>query len=235
VAAWALFQEIEAAGGTAAALEGGLIQRRVAGVRAERETAVACRSDALTGTSDFPNLAEIPVSVLDVVPVPFADWQRSAAITFEPLRQIRLAEPFERLRDASDRALAATGARPKIFLANLGTPSDFVTRATFAKNFFEAGGIEAVNEQGFASPDSLVAAFKASGARLACLSSSDDIYVRDGGAAGQALAGASARHIYVVASPKTSGPLEEVVQTFIYRGCDALAILSAAHDMIGLK
>ena len=33
-AAWALFQEIEAAGGAAAALEGGLIQRKVAAVRA---------------------------------------------------------------------------------------------------------------------------------------------------------------------------------------------------------
>ncbi len=45
--------------------------------------------------------------------------------------------------------LAKTGARPKVFLANLGTPSDFTARATFAKNFFEAGGIEAVSNDGF--------------------------------------------------------------------------------------
>ena len=80
-------------------------------------------------------------------------------------RAIRLAEPFEQLRDASDRMLARTGARPKIFLANLGKPSDFTARATFAKNFFEAGGIEAVSNDGFAGRDEMIAALKASGAR----------------------------------------------------------------------
>ena len=69
-----------------------------------------------------------------------------AALKFDPLPCIRLAEPFEQLRDASDRMLAQTGARPKIFLANLGKPADFTARATFAKNFFEAGGIEAVTQ-----------------------------------------------------------------------------------------
>ncbi len=120
-AAWALFQEIEAAGGAPAALERGLIQDKVAKVRAEHEAATAHRKDVLTGTSDFPNLSEAPVQVLDAKPVPLgppvANYQISARLT-----PIRLAEPFERLRDASDRMLAKTGARPKVFLANLGTP-----------------------------------------------------------------------------------------------------------------
>src|SRR5262249_4808514 len=55
-AAWAAFQEIEAAGGAWAALQQGLIQKKVAMVRAAREAAVARRKDALTGTSDFPDL-----------------------------------------------------------------------------------------------------------------------------------------------------------------------------------
>ena len=41
--AWALFQEIEAAGGAPAALERGLLQEKIAKVRAEREAAVASR------------------------------------------------------------------------------------------------------------------------------------------------------------------------------------------------
>ena len=94
---------------------------------------------------------------------------------------IRLAEPFEALRDASDRMLAKTGARPKMFLANLGTLADFTARATFAKNFFEAGGIEAVTNDGFNDRDAMVAAFKASGAKLACLCSSDEVYARRSG------------------------------------------------------
>ena len=56
------------AGGAPAALKRGLIQDKVAAVRAEREAAIAHRKDALTGTSDFPNLAEAPVAVLDVAP-----------------------------------------------------------------------------------------------------------------------------------------------------------------------
>src|SRR5262249_49478320 len=68
-AARALCQEIEQAGGAWAALEQGLIQGKVATVRAERERALAHRKDALTGTSDFPDLAEAPVKVLAVPPV----------------------------------------------------------------------------------------------------------------------------------------------------------------------
>src|SRR5207248_4957445 len=103
----------------------------------------------------------------------------SSRPTVERLPRIRLAEPFEALRDASDRILAATGARPKIFLANLGTPADFTARATFAKNFFEAGGIEAVTNDGFESRDGLIAAFRTSGAKLACLCSSNEVYARE--------------------------------------------------------
>ncbi|MGB6271310.1 MAG: methylmalonyl-CoA mutase subunit beta, partial [Pseudolabrys sp.] len=106
-AAWALLQEIEAAGGAAAALEQGLIQKKIAATRTEREAATARRKDAITGTSDYPNLGELPVAVLDV-PRPAVPAAK-AAITFEALPQIRLAEPFEALRDASDRTLAKTG------------------------------------------------------------------------------------------------------------------------------
>ena len=64
------------------------------------------------------------------------------ALAASPLPAIRAAEPFERLRDRSDAVLAETGARPKVFLANLGPVAAFTTRATFAKNFFEAGGLK---------------------------------------------------------------------------------------------
>src|SRR5262249_51191837 len=143
----------------------------IAKVRAERESAVAHRKDSLTGTSDYPLLSEAPVDVLNATPVPIPP--PAAAIRYPALAPCRLAEPFEALRDASDKALAATGARPKIFLANLGTLAEFTARATFTKNFFEAGGIEAITSDGFRSTDEMIAAFKASGAKLACLCSSD--------------------------------------------------------------
>ena len=57
-AAWALFQEIEKAGGVFAALEQNLIQRKVAATRAAREGNIARRKEVLTGASEFPNLHE---------------------------------------------------------------------------------------------------------------------------------------------------------------------------------
>jgi methylmalonyl-CoA mutase len=200
-------------------------------VRAAREAAVARRKDALTGTSDFPDLAEAPVTVLDVAPV--APPTSSAAPAFEPLPRIRPAEPFEALRDASDRMLAQTGARPKIFLANLGTAADFTARATFAKNFFEAGGIEAVGSDGFASRDALVAAFRDSGAKLACLCSSDEVYAREAVAAARALRDAGAL-VWLAGRP---GALEAALEEaglcgFVFAGCDALVALRTTHGLI---
>ncbi len=230
-AAWAAFQEIEAAGGAWAALQQGLIQSKVAAVRTAREAAVARRKDALTGTSDFPDLAEAPVAVLEVAPV--APPPVTAAPAFEPLPRIRLAEPFEALRDASDRTLAQTGARPKIFLANLGTPAEFTARATFAKNFFEAGGIEAFGNDGFASRDALVAAFRASGARLACLCSSDAVYAREAVATAQALRDAGAMLLLAGRPGTLEAALTQAgVRGFVFAGCDALAALRTTHGLI---
>ena len=39
----------------------------------------------------------------------------------------------------------------------------------FAKNFYEAGGIEALGNDGFKDQAEMIAAFKKSGAKLACL------------------------------------------------------------------
>jgi len=230
-AAWTLFQDIERAGGAWAALEAGLIQKRVAAVRAAREQAIAQRKDVLTGTSDFPDLAEAPVAVLDVSRV--APSPYPAVLKFDSLPPMRLAEPFERLRDASDRVLAQSGARPKIFLANLGKPADFAARATFAKNFFEAGGLAAVSNDGFASRDDMLAALRASGAKLACLCSSDEVYAREAADAVAALAGAGVP-VYLAGRP---GEREQALRAagitdFIFAGCDALAALRTAHGLI---
>ena len=45
-----------------------------------------------------------------------------------------------------------TGTRPRVFLATLGKPAAYTARAGFAKNFFEAGGIEAVIPDGNHEP-----------------------------------------------------------------------------------
>jgi methylmalonyl-CoA mutase len=232
-AAWVLFQEIEAAGGAPAALEKGLIQDKIAKIRAEHESAVAHRKDSLTGTSEYPLLSEAPVKVLDAAPVPIPP--PAAAITYPALSPHRLAEPFEALRDASDKALAATGTRPKIFLANLGVLAEFTARASFAKNLFEAGGIEAVTNDGFKSRDDMIVAFKTSGAKLVCLCSSDSVYETEAADAAKALKTAGATHIYLAGRPKEQEALKAAgVGTFIFAGGNALAALAEAHRILGI-
>jgi methylmalonyl-CoA mutase len=240
--AWTLFREIERSGGAAAALEQGLIQNQVAAVRDEREAALARRADTLTGTSDFADLDEPTVAVLGVAPIT-APPAATATVTLEALPCIRLAEPFEQLRDAADRMLAETGSRPKIFLANLGPPADFSPRATFARNLFAAGGIAAVTNDGFALPlpagesktdlAALVAAFNSAGAALVCLCGSDEVYAREAIAAAQALTQAGARHLYYAGRPAREAELAAAgITTFIYAGCNAIAVLRAAHEQI---
>jgi methylmalonyl-CoA mutase len=234
-AAWTLFQEIEGAGGAWAALEARLIQTKVAAVRTERQQAVARRKDALTGTSDYPSLDEAPVAVLGVAPVT-PPKEAATRLTTDALPRIRLAGPFEALRDTSDRVLVKTGARPKVFLANLGKLSDFTARATFAKNFYEAGGIEAVTNDGFKTQTEMIAAHKASGARLACLCSTDKIYADQAAAAAEALTAAGAVvHLAGRPGEKEKTWRQAGVKDFIYAGCDALSTLQAVHGILGLK
>jgi methylmalonyl-CoA mutase len=228
-AAWSLFQEIEKAGGVFAALEQNLIQRKVAATRAMREQNIARRKEVLTGASEFPNLHEAAVAVEAVKPIVSAP--PSEAIQFDALTPMRLAAPFEALRDRSDQILKERGKRPRVFLANLGSAADFTARATFAKSFFETGGIEAIDSEGFSDPGALAAAYKASGADLVCLCSSDKVYALEAEAAATALQKASAKHIYLAGRPgaQEAGLRAAGVGEFIFACGDALAVLEDAY------
>jgi methylmalonyl-CoA mutase len=225
-----LFQEIEKAGGVFAALQQGLIQGKVAAVSNTRKANIANRRDVLTGASEFPNLNEADVAVEAVKPVALTD-QGKAAISFEALAPMRLAEPFEQLRDRSDAILTSKGQRPMVFLANLGSAADFTARAGFARSFFETGGIAAVDGEGSSDPAGLAASYKASGATLACLCSSDKIYTTDAIAAAKALHAAGARHIYLAGRPgEMETALREAgVNDFVFAGTDALKTLGDAY------
>jgi methylmalonyl-CoA mutase len=249
--AWSLFQEMEREGGMVASLQAGALQGRIAAVRQERERAVATRKDRITGTSEFPDLEERDVAVLFPSPLRArvggggpaasepaheAEPPSSPSLPHKPgvgrvppLPSVRLAEPYERLRDASDAQLARTGARPKVFLANLGPPAAFTTRATFAQNFFEAGGIEAVTNDGFSSPEAVADAFAASGAKLACLCSSDEIYATHAAPVAAALRQAGARMVYLAGRPDRLADNFAGV-SYVFAGCDALALLSEAAE-----
>jgi methylmalonyl-CoA mutase len=153
-------------------------------------------------------------------------------VSVAPLPSIRTAEPFERLRDRADAYRTKTGERPKVFLANLGPISAFTARATFAKNFFEAGGIEAVMNDGFSDNDKLRQAYIESKAKLSCICSTDEIYEKHALDAAETLRSAGSPLISLAGRP---GEREEQltrtgITTFIYAGCDTLEVLSRALD-----
>jgi methylmalonyl-CoA mutase len=233
-AAWAQFQDIEKNGGLFQAIGNNLIQPKVAATRAARQASIARRREVLTGASEFPNLHEPRAAVLKAKPMEAAPYGKQK-IKFNPLEPIRLATPFEALRDKSDHMLARKGARPKVFLANLGTPADFTARAGFAKSLFETGGIEAIDSDGFTDPAALADAFKASGAQFACLCSSDKVYAAHAAAAAKALQAAGPKHIYLAGKPgEQEAALRDAgVQDFVFAGGDALVLLNAAYRLIG--
>jgi methylmalonyl-CoA mutase len=230
-AGWSQFQELEKAGGAFAALERGKIQGNVAAVKAQRQAALAFRQEALIGTTEYADLAELPVAITEVSQPTSCIAHKK--VQFEPLASFRLAEPFEELRDASDQVRSRSGARPKVFLANIGSIAEFGTRATFAANFFAAGGIEAVANDGFSHREELIAAYKRSGTGLACLCSSDQVYAREALPTIEALRAAGAS-VWIAGRP---GRLEPALQRagvsgFIFAGCDVIAALRAAHSLV---
>ncbi|MFE1954481.1 methylmalonyl-CoA mutase family protein [Streptomyces sp. NPDC059524] len=209
-AAWEFFQEIERGGGQAAALGSRLVHDRIAATWAARSARIAERREPVTGVSEFPFLAEQPV-VREPLPA-----QPSGG-----LPRVRRDEAFEELRARSDAFLARTGARPKVFLAALGPAAAHSARLTFAANLFQAGGVEPVTE----------GSFEDSGTTEVCVCSSDKLYAEQADETVAALRAAGASHVALAGRP---GPYADV-DSYVYAGCDAVAVLSATLDRMGVS
>jgi methylmalonyl-CoA mutase len=231
--AWARFQELEEAGGFPAVLVDGSLAARITTVRDDRLREVATRRRPITGVSEFPNLAE---------DAPAAGNARGARPAGVPLlTPVRWARDFEALRDAADAHAGATGSRPQVFLVNLGPVAVHTARATFAKNLFEAGGIEAVSSErgtgtGFATAADAAADAAAAGARIACLCSSDDLYAERAVEAAAALKAAGVERLYLAGKPGDRREAEEAagVDEFVHLGVDVLDVLRRAHGVLGV-
>ena len=229
--AWAVFQSFEARNGAApgivAAIVDGSLAADVARAREARKAQFATQKRALTGVNSFPDLGEARPEVEAVEPRP--EKRLRGAVEAEPLPRARLAAPFELLRDRADAIAARRGRPPAILLANIGSPAEFGARATFAKSFFETGGVLAIDGGG--SIESLAADFKRSGARLACVCSSDAVLGEpaDGGTvlslAVEALRNAGAARVYV------AGRFDVADARRVHLGVDMAAILTEALDV----
>ncbi len=153
-----------------------------------------------------------------------------------PLPRHRLHEAFEALRGPADRHKLATGAWPAIFLANIGPVAQHTARATYAKNLFEAGGIQALGNNGF--PDAVPAAeaFRASGARIAVLCGSDALYETHAVPFAQALKAAGVEWLFLAGNPgdHRAAYAAAGIDDFVSVGGDVLAVLRATLARLGV-
>ena len=176
-AAWAIFQQIEKAGGMLKALEAGIPQQQVKAVAAKKAEAVAQRRLALRGVNVYANATEKPLAPSTQEPCKCSGHHEESKgnhpslAHIETLQSVRGAEPFENLR-----ALVSASDKKKVFLANMGPLRQFKARADFSTGFFQPGGYEVLENLGFKTVEEAAAAAKASGAQVAVVCSTDDTY-----------------------------------------------------------
>jgi methylmalonyl-CoA mutase len=212
--AWDRFTALERAGG---ATDRAAVAALIAPTRAQRDDDVAHRRFPVTGVTEFPLVEE-----------------RSPARVVSPtssagLPVVRYAAPFEALRDRTD-AVAAVGARPAVFLAALGPVAAHSGRLGFASNLFQVAGLTPVVYEGEA--EGIGAAFAESGARVACLCSSDKVYAEAAAPAAEALKSAGARTVFLAGQPgdRQDADAAAGIDEYVFVGSDALGALQRTLD-----
>lgn len=219
--AWQILTGVESAGGMADVLASGEVEQRIGDVARQRRSNVANRTDPVTGVSEFPDLAEKALSRKQY-PAPAADGG---------LAPIYYAQDFEALRTRADAHAEQHGERPRVFLATLGPVAKHTARATFAKNLFNAGGIDTVEAGATESAEQVLEAFDASGAKLACVCGSDPSY-------GEYLPGLAVQlnergAVKVLLAGSPDG--ESGVDGHVHVGCDALGVLTDTLETLGVR
>ncbi len=211
-AAWEWFQEIESSGGLRNGVESGLVANRIDRTWERKAERVARRTEPITGVSEFP------------------DSERSTGGTSGAFRrpggglpQRRPSEPFEDLRDRSDRAVTA-GKPVRVWAVTVGPLAKYSARLGFATNLFAAGGIETV-EVAFVGGQPIEISDHGSGPPVFCICGDDSDYEALISEIGQALPEAGA--VWLAGKPR--GLAKEYadagVTGYLYVGCNVLEVL----------
>ncbi len=177
--AYALFQDVEKAGGMAAAALAGTPQAAVAAVDAEKRKLLDQRRMTLVGVNLYANPLEKPLEKRACCCAKNGEKSGCACAADVPavvsapkLPRTRAAEPFEKMREA----VWAAPKRPKVFLANMGPVRQHKARADFSTGFFDVGGFEILSNAGFKDVPAAAEAALASGAEIVVVCSTDDTY-----------------------------------------------------------
>ena len=221
--AWEHFQATEARaarGGFADARD--YIADQIADIAARRADDIAHRRTAITGVSEFPNLAE-PALPQDESPAAGSLLRNAAA--------------FEALRDRSDVYLARTGSRPQALLLPLGPLAEHNIRATFAANLLASGGIEAINPGPVDAAGVARAVADSGSPSVAIICGTDKRYQDEAADIVEAARSAGVSRVYLAGPEKAVADLNDTAQRpdeFLTAKVNAVETLSDLLNRLGV-
>jgi len=209
---WKLLQQVEAQGGYSRALESGSIENALAETRAARAKAYSARRRVLVGVNHYPNLAE---------KTPEGEFPE--AQSGSPLPEVRLAEPFEKIRRRTTEHAQTTGRYPRILLLTRGNVKMKTARANFCLNFFGCAGFDIVESEEYEGTD----------ADLIVLCSSDPEYP----AFAREVCPRVTVPVLVAGNPKDEiAELQAAgVEGFVHILSDAVQTLTEWQDKLGMR
>ena len=206
-AGWSWLRDIEAAGGMRAALDAGIVAKRIERTWQRRMDHTAHREAPITGVTEFPDRnrdARVGVG-----------WQRPGG----GLPQHRYAEAFEALRDRAD----AAPQPPTVALITVGPLARHAARQTFTENLLAAGGIDTVAIPYRPGADLELP----DGVTVACIVGADPDYDEAIPAIAPQARAAGVERLLVAGKPgnRTEADQEAGVFDYLFVGCDAQALL----------
>ncbi len=227
--AWGLFLETERRGGFLESLKNGSVQKLIKESARKRMIDVSKRKKALLGTNIYADPEE-GISSEKLRSIKFSEPARGTDLIVEPVTAFRASEPFERIRNAVNRA----SKRPAIFLFPVGDRTMRRIRAQFSSGFFGCAGYRIIGNDGFATVDEGVTMALASKADIVVICSSDAEYVQFAPAIKEML---KDEVITVIAgNPPDMDQLKALgLVHYISAGTDAIETLNYFNSLLGIN
>ncbi|MEH6991559.1 methylmalonyl-CoA mutase subunit beta [Neobacillus drentensis] len=174
--AWRYFQQIEANGGMLEVLKSGWLQEEISSVLTQRKQDIFTRKQSIIGTNVYANLSEETALVKEHVTEPYFSLTDSSAINIKAIKNSRLSEPYEELRNKGKVIESKSGSMPQVGLICLGELKQYKPRLDFVRGFLAAGGLKAVDSGPVTSLESVKLFISSQGTKYFCLCSSNDLY-----------------------------------------------------------
>ncbi|MDQ0317328.1 methylmalonyl-CoA mutase family protein [Amorphus orientalis] len=151
-----------------------------------------------------------------------------------PLAPMRLADPFETLRDKAEAVGEPTDRT--VMIAGLGPLAENAARSAWVKAAFEAGGLITSAAATLDTPEAAVDAAKTAGVACVCLAGSDERYADMAAETARALKQAGVSSVYLAGKPgeQETALRQAGVDGFLHVGIDLVEALGEVQNRLGI-